>query len=147
MTHSFFLLILYYQITNCFKNQTTCSCTRSSSQWHSIGDHQSHSVSLIQLYFCSITFITQLNQIQNQSSPVTHLANCWILSGQSQDEDTVCLAYAALRPRRHKNVALVQNHSMDVLLLSQPTRQTILVNARSRTKTRPVDGGWRRKQK
>lgn len=51
------------------------------------------------------------------------------LVGQRHHQDAVGLAHAALRPRRRRRVALVENHAVNVLLLAEPRRQAVLVHA------------------
>lgn len=58
-----------------------------------------------------------------------YLSQGGLLVPQADDEDAVRLADAALGPRSHAVVSLVQDNSIDVLLLGQPARQTVLMYA------------------
>lgn len=67
--------------------------------------------------------------LPSKASPAnTYFAQCWFLVPQAHNEDAVSLADAALSPRGHAVVSLVQDNSIDVLLLGQPARETILVD-------------------
>lgn len=58
----------------------------------------------------------------------TYLSQSRLLVPQADNEDAVSLADAALSPRGHAVVSLVQDNPIDVLLLGQPARQTVLVD-------------------
>lgn len=62
----------------------------------------------------------------------TYLPQGGLLVPQADDEDAVRLADAALGPWGHAVVSLVQDNSVDVLLLGQPARQTVLMYADGR---------------
>lgn len=51
-----------------------------------------------------------------------------LLVPESNNEDAVSLADAALGPRGHSVVGLVQDNPIYVLLLGQPARETILMD-------------------
>lgn len=59
----------------------------------------------------------------------TYLSQGGLLVPQADDEDAVSLADAALSPWGHAAVSLVQDNSIDVLLLGQPAGQTVLMDA------------------
>lgn len=58
----------------------------------------------------------------------THLSEGRFLIPQANDEDAVSLADAALSPWGHAVVSLVKDNPIDVLLLGQPARQTVLMD-------------------
>lgn len=58
-----------------------------------------------------------------------HLAHHRLLVAQDDDEDAVGLADAADGPRRQGEVSLVEDDAVDVLLLRQPARQAVLLDA------------------
>lgn len=57
-----------------------------------------------------------------------HLTNNRILLPKSHDNDAVSLTDAPLCPRGQCVVCLVKNYAMDVFLLAQPARQTVLMD-------------------
>ena len=59
----------------------------------------------------------------------TDLTHSGLLLTQSHDDDAVGLADAALGPRRERRVRLVEDNTVDVLLLAEPAGQTVLVDA------------------
>lgn len=58
-----------------------------------------------------------------------HLAHSRILLTQAHDDDAVSLADAALCPGGQVDITLVQDNAVEVLLLTQPAGQAVLVNA------------------
>lgn len=58
----------------------------------------------------------------------THLSQGRFLVTQADDEDAISLTDAALSPRSHAVVSLVQDNPIDVLLLGQPAGQTVLMD-------------------
>lgn len=61
--------------------------------------------------------------------PHTDLSQGGFLVPQAHDEDAVSLADAALGPRGHAAIGLVQDDAIDVLLLGQPAGEAVLVDA------------------
>ena len=70
---------------------------------------------------------------------ITDLSDLWLVIGDADDENGVGLTYAALRPRRHAAVALVEHHAVDVLLLTEPAREAVLVDAVERRAAETVE--------
>lgn len=58
----------------------------------------------------------------------TNLSHTRLLFTQSHNNDAVGLADAALGPRCEARVRLVEDNAVDVLLLPQPTGQTVLMD-------------------
>lgn len=58
----------------------------------------------------------------------TYLSQGRFLVPQADDKDAVRLPDAALSPRGHGVVSLVQDNPIDVLLLGQPAGETVLVD-------------------
>lgn len=58
-----------------------------------------------------------------------YLPHCWVLLPKPNDDDAVSLADTALGPGCERAVSLVQDNTMYILLLAQPTRQPVLVHA------------------
>lgn len=58
----------------------------------------------------------------------TDLTHSGLLLPQSHDDDAVRLTDAALGPRSEVGVRLVEDNAMDVLLLSKPAGQTVLMD-------------------
>lgn len=63
---------------------------------------------------------------------LTHLAYCGLLLSQAHNEDAVGLSYASLCPGRERAVCLVEHNAMDILLLTQPVGQPVLMDAAMR---------------
>lgn len=61
-----------------------------------------------------------------------HLPHNRVLFPQSHNDDAVGLTYAALGPWGECGVCLIKDYTMNVLLLTQPAGQTILVDTRER---------------
>lgn len=57
-----------------------------------------------------------------------HLSHSGLLFPQTHYDDVVGLSDATLSPRSQRTVRLIQNNPVDVLLLTQPAWQTILMN-------------------
>lgn len=57
-----------------------------------------------------------------------YLPHCWVLLPKSYNDDAVSLADAALGPGSESAVSLVQDNTMYVLLLAEPTRQPVLMH-------------------
>lgn len=57
-----------------------------------------------------------------------YLSQGRFLVPQANNEDAIRLADAALSPWGHAVVSLVQDNPIDVLLLGQPARQTVLMD-------------------
>lgn len=57
-----------------------------------------------------------------------YLAHCWVLFPKPNDDDAVSLADTALGPGCERAVGLVQDNTMNILLLAEPTRQPVLVH-------------------
>jgi len=57
-----------------------------------------------------------------------HLSHSGLLFPQTHDDDAVRLSDATLSPRSQSTVRLIQNNPVDVLLLTQPAWQTVLMN-------------------
>lgn len=65
-----------------------------------------------------------------------YFSHGWLLVAKSNNEDAVSLADAALGPRGHSVVGLVQNNPIDVLLLGQPAGETVLMDTEEYRKTK-----------
>lgn len=50
----------------------------------------------------------------------TNLAKAGLLVSEANNKDAVCLSDAALGPGSHTAVCLIQNYTIDILLLCQP---------------------------
>lgn len=57
-----------------------------------------------------------------------HLSHSGLLLPQTHNDDAVRLSDATLSPRSQRTVRLIQNNPVDVLLLTQPAWQTVLMN-------------------
>lgn len=65
-----------------------------------------------------------------------YFSHGWLLVAKSNNEDAVSLADAALGPRGHSVVGLVQNNPIDVLLLGQPAGETVLMDTEEYRETK-----------
>lgn len=62
-----------------------------------------------------------------------HLSHSGLLFPHTHYDDAVRLSDATLSPRSQRTVRLIQNNPVDVLLLTQPAWQTILMNTENTT--------------
>lgn len=60
--------------------------------------------------------------------PWMYLTDSWIPLKEPHHQDTVCLSDTVLGPLGQGVVTLIQGHSIDVLLLTQPVQQPKLVH-------------------
>lgn len=63
---------------------------------------------------------------------LSHLSNSRVLLPKSHNNDAVSLTDAPLSPRGQCVVRLIQNDAMDVFLLAQPARKTVLMDTKEK---------------
>lgn len=58
----------------------------------------------------------------------SYLSDPMVVACEAHYEDTVCLSDAHLGPACHRVVTLIQDHTVDILLLTQPAEQPELIH-------------------
>lgn len=110
--------------TSCFRARTAVFSSICSS-WGGEEEEEERSQGKIETHTGGL----QVPPGPRWSPLVTHLPQGGLLVSQPYDEDAVGLADAALGPGRHAAVRLVEDDAVDVLLLGQPARETVLMDA------------------
>lgn len=110
----------------------TYGCSRWQVKWIFPCEVWTNDIALPALIFNHYTSHIHMNVDRNNTRFDKYLSKCRFLVSKPHNEDAVSLSDAALSPWGHTAVRLIQHYTIDVLLLSQPTWQPVLMDTRER---------------